>query len=190
MRVVTRVLIFVVVLAGCAGCVERSTRLTGSDFEVTVQEMANSLAASEFLAERSPTSPEIRIVTRQALNLTSDVITPAEQWMLVARVQSALPVRQMAEHRNIVFQMPPEEIARLRARGFESELTEENRPTHLMTATLRSSLRAGASDSNGLTNLRKDYYLLEYQILEIETRRLAWSGRFEFAREAAGLVID
>lgn len=176
-------------LLGCAST-PQSSRLTAGDFEVTVNEMARSLAASEFLAARTPDSPQIRIVTSKVTNLTSDVISAAEQWMLIARVQSSLAIRTMADQKNIVFQIPPEEIAMLRQRGFDVPMTPENLPTHLMTATFRSSTRVRREAQAGYADLRKDYYLLQYEIFEIQSKNLEWDGRFEFAREAFGLAID
>jgi hypothetical protein len=110
--------------------------------------------------------------------------------MLIARVQSSLPIRTMADQKNIVFQLPPEEIAMLRQRGFEVPLTPESLPTHVMTATFRSSTRARREPEAGFVDLRKDYYLLQYEIFEIQSKKLEWDGRFEFAREAFGLAID
>ena len=182
-------LLGVIAILGCAST-PQSTRLTAGDFEVTVNEMARSLAASEFLAGRNADSPQIRIVTEKVTNLTSDVISSAEQWMLIARVQSSLPIRTMADQKNIAFQIPPDEIAMLRQRGFEVPLTPENLPTHLMTATFRSSTRARREPEAGFVDLRKDYYLLQYEIFEIQSKNLEWNGQFEFAREAFGLAID
>lgn len=178
------------VLAGCATPERGSTRLTHADFDDTVQAMVTSLASSKFLAGRTPDSPQIRIVTNKVENLTSDVITAAEQWMLIARVQAAFPVQELAQKKNIVFQIPPEEAALLREKGFDSPLNPEHEPTHLMIAVFRSSTSAGSRSSAGFADVRKEYYFVEYTIIEIKSRKTAWSGSFEFAREASGLLID
>jgi hypothetical protein len=176
-------------VTGCATA-RGSTRISSADFNDTVQAMVASLAASGFLADRHERSPQVRIVTNRVLNLSSDVITPAEQWMLIARVQSAFGVQELSQRRNIVFQIPPEEIELLRRRGFDSPLNPEHAPTHLMTATILSSTRAAADPREGFATLRKDFYLIEYVIVDLETRQTAWRDRFEFARHAAGLTID
>lgn len=164
--------------------------LRASDLDVTHQQVAFQLASSGFLAGRRGDSPPIRIVIRRVENLTSDVLPPAELWMAVARVQGSLPVQDLARERNIVFQLPPEEVAALRRAGFEVPLTPENRPTHALRAVFRSSTRSGSSSGRRDTDTRKEYYFLEYMIVNLATRELEWEGSFEFAREASGLVVN
>ena len=179
----------VAVIVGCAST-GRSTRLTHGDFNDTVHAMAASLATSDFITDRTSRSPPIRIVTNKVENLSSDVISPAEQWMLIARVQTANPVQELAQKKRIVFQIPPEEIVMLQNRGFEVGLAPENAPTHLMTATIMSSSREGRDAREGIVNLRKDYYLIEFTIIELAGREKVWTDAFEIARQAAGLAID
>ena len=175
-------------LSSCSA--PQSTRLRASDFEVTAARVTAALAASDFLAQRRPDSDQIRIVTRRVENLTSDVLTPGEMWMSVARVQGSLPVAALARDRNIVFQLPPQEIERLRRAGFESPLGPENRPTHELKAVFRSATRSGSRRDTHYTDIRKEYYFLEYQIVNLSSRELVWNGSFEFAREATGLLIN
>lgn len=174
---------------GCAST-PQSTRLRASDFDVTVSEIVAQLAASDFLAERTPADPQFRIVTRSVENLTSDVLTQSEMWTAVARIQAALPLRQLAERKNIVFQMPPEQVEALRRIGLDSPPTPQNRPTHVLTAVFRSATRSGASPGTRFTDLRKEYYYFDYRIVNLATRELAWSGSVEFARAAVGLAIN
>lgn len=176
-------------LAACS-TPPQSTRLTAKDFDVTVQQVTASLSRSDFLADRRPDSPPIRIVTRRVENLTSDVLTQGEMWMAVVRVQAALPVQALAQERNVVFQMPPEEIQRLRRDGFESPLGPENMPTHELKAVFRSSTRSGLEKDDKHTDVRKEYYFLEYQVLDLSTREVVWNDAFEFAREARGLMVN
>ncbi len=180
-------------LAAVCGCAStpQTTRLRASDFDVTVNEVAARLAGSDFLARRRPDSPQIRMVARGVENLTSDVLSLSEMWTAVARVQSAFPLRELADARNIVFQMPVHQVRALREAGFDVPLTAENRPTHELFAVFRSATRSGVSAAGGgYTDLRKDYYFLEYRIVDLATRELVWSGSFEFARQASGLAIN
>lgn len=181
--------LIVVVVAGCSSA-PRSTRLQSSDFDVTISEVVSQLSTSEFLRGRTPESQQMRIVAREVENLTSDILTKSEMWMSVARVQGALPVGDLARERNIVFQIPPEEIADLRRAGFDSPMTAENRPTHSLKAVFRSSQRSGSYKDKQYTDIRKDHYYLEYLITNLTTRELDWTGSFEFAREAKGLIIN
>jgi hypothetical protein len=119
------------------------------------------------------------------------VITIAEQWMFVARVAHSLPVQELRQKKNLAMQIPPERHALLRRSGFEGELGGGADPTHVMTATFLSADRAAAvGQAENLTNRRSDFYYLEYSITDVNSREIVWSDRFEFQREAVGLVID
>ncbi|MBL0928371.1 MAG: hypothetical protein IBJ11_12100 [Phycisphaerales bacterium] len=189
MRTFAFILMLGLLAASCAAPPARTTRLRASDFEVSAAEMAQSLAASEWLAGRTAASEPARVVTNKVENLTTDVITPAEQWMVVARAVSALPITELGRAKNISFQLPPERVADLRAAGFPTELAPEDRATHVMTATFRSSTRL-ARLASGLTDARKEYYQVEYRLTDVRTRELKWTGLFEFAREARGKLVD
>jgi hypothetical protein len=58
-----------------------------------------------------------------------------------------------------------------------------------MKAVFRSATRAGA-DARGMTDIRGDYYLMEFMITSLDDSQFAWSDVVEFKREARGLVID
>ena len=174
---------------GCA-TTPQTTRLQASDFDVTVDAMVASLANSDFLRDRTPDSPRIYITTNKVENLTNDLIPVAEQWMLIARVQGALPTRQLAEQKNIRFQIPPEEVQVLRQAGFEASINSGPATTHVMTAVFRSAPRLARETGSGFVGGRTDYYYLEYSITDVVSREIVWNDAFEFKREARGLAID
>jgi hypothetical protein len=58
-----------------------------------------------------------------------------------------------------------------------------------MKAVFRSATRA-AADVRGMTDIRGDYYLMEFMITSLDDSQFAWSDVVEFKREARGLVID
>ena len=180
-----------IVMCCAVGChsTPQSTRLRLDDFNVTVQRMAESLVRSEFFTNRGPASEPVYITINKVLNLTSDIIPEAEQWMLMARVQGALSKPELAR-KNVYFQITPEQHARLRAAGFEGDLGDLPRTTHVLRAVFMSARRGERDDSHGYVTGRQDYYYLEYAILELDTRRVAWSETFEFKRQAAGLAVD
>ena len=155
--------------------------------------MAQSLTASNFLSQRGPDAPPIAIVVDHVENLSSDLLTEAEQWMLVARVRAALPLRTLADARNVRFLIPPERWRMLVEGGYVArDETERSsrRATHVMSAVLRSMRRAGAAHDGDMTDLRADIYVFAFQIMALPSRELVWSDAFEFRREARGLVID
>ncbi len=183
------VLMLLVVMLGC-GTSPQSTRLRASDFDVTVDKMVASLANSDFLRDRGPDSPRIYVTTNKVENLTNDIIPVAEQWMLIARVQGALPTRQLAEQKNIRFQIPPEEVQMLRRAGFDASINSGPATTHVMSAVFRSAPRLERALASGLVEGRTDYYYLEYTLADVTTGEIEWNDAFEFKREARGLAID
>lgn len=177
--------------AMAAGCHKpQSTRLTLGDLNALVAKMAGSLAGSDWLRERTAESPAITVVINKVENLTYDVIPPAEQWMLMARVRASLPIQTVGRQKNVFFQIAPERVAALREMGFEVDQPPAPPATHLMTATFRSSERITGSQGSEPADLREDYYYLEYRIVELASGRLVWSDAFELKRQAKGRLID
>lgn len=175
-------------LASCATPGE-STRLRASDFEVTVQQMVQSLGRSNFLAERTPDSPPAYIVINRVENLTTDLIPEAEQWMLMARVQGSMPLRELGRRKNIHFLIPPERQPLLRDAGYKEPLLSGPEATHTLAAVFRAAPRTVAAD-NRYVGRRQDYYFLQYSLAAIRSREIVWTDQFEFKREAKGLTID
>lgn len=189
-----RVIGWALAVAAIASCASepQTTRLRASDFNYTVDRMAESLAASDFLAGRGPDSPPAYITIQQVENLTSDIIPESERWMLMERVQAALNKRELAERKNLRFQIPPEHRQGLREIEGDRPRDGAGMPetTHVMEAVFISSKRAQRDREHRLVERRQDYYYLEYSISELDSRNLVWSETFEFKREAAGLAID
>ena len=168
----------------------QSTRLRASDFDETIAKMAQSLAASDFLASRDAQSPAAWVVIDKVENLTTDIIAPAEQWMLVARLQSSLPIRSLAEKKNVRFQITPERHALLRQAGYEGELGTPPKVTHTLAAVFLAAPRTNRTANRGQVSDRADFYYLEYSLLDLDTRQIVWSDTFEIRRQARGLAID
>jgi len=168
-----------------------STRLTLGDYNHAVAEITHQLVASDFIRQRTADSPPITIEINKVTNLTTDIIAPGEQWMLMARVRGALAQSPAIRQKNITFNITPERHDTLREAGFEGDLGPTTPGTHLMTATFRSfDPRTAVNAEQGFVDLRKDPYSLTYQITDLQTRRVVWHGAVEFARQASGLVID
>jgi len=175
------------VLTGCAA--PQSTRLTVGDLNYVVAEIDGQLADSDFITERTTDSEPARVMINKVLNLTGDVITPAEQWMLMARVRDRLARSATLRRKNVTFQIEPEQHDLVRDSGFDGDLGPTDPPTHVMSAVFRSSTRS-AVDRQDLTDRRLDYYFLEYRMVRVFDNQLVWTGQVEFKREALGLTID
>lgn len=182
-------LVLATVQVGC-NSPSRNSSITQDDLDVTVNKMAASLAASDFLAERTDDAPQIVLVTNKVSNLTDNLMSLTERWMLVARVQSTLPIRTMADQKNIAFVLPPERYEDLRNNGYDHEMPSGLEPTHVMTATFISNRRGAAKGSGKITSIRTNYYYLEYSITAINSREILWSDAFEFVRVSHGNIID
>lgn len=183
-------LVLLTTLSACGSGPPRTTDITQDDLDVTVNAMAASLAASDFLNERTADSPRIVLVTNRVRNLTDNIMTTTERWMLIARLQSTMPIQTMAQQKNIVFVLPPERVADLRRNGFDQDLPQGLEPTHVMTATFYSSRRAAREGKAEITNVKRNFYYLEYSITAVDSREILWSDAFEFGREARGNIID
>lgn len=176
-------------LLACASP-SRSTRMTVDDFQAMAGAMAESLLHSDALAARGPGSPPWVVSMEKVRNLTSDVMTDSEQWMIMARLRATTPLRALWDEKNVRFVLPPEAATRLNDELVESGTLAEGdpqparrTPTHMLTATFRSVTRATAE-------ARTDLYYCEFQLLDLNTGEPIWSDRFEFKRQALGHVWD
>lgn len=189
-----------VAVLGLSACAAepRSTRLTVSDLEVISREMAASLGASEALASRGPQSPLWLVSFDRLRNLSSDVLSPAEQWWVIQRVVSSQPILALSEQRNLRFVAPARPNG---AVGVSGGLQESGgghgtsgedsgsaygagrRPTHQLTGTLYSVTRATAED-------RTELYYCEFVLVDLASGETVWTDKFEFKRVAKGHVWD
>jgi len=177
-------LVFFALLPGACNRESKSTRLAADDFSVMSSEMAARLRASYFLAHRGPGSPPITVAVSKVDHLTTDLISDGEKWYLMDSVVSSEAMRAMEQEKNIRFVIPAERLASLRRRVPEaSEAGAERRPTHAMTALIRSVTRSAGRD-------RTDLYSCEFRITQLSDGEQVWSDRFEFKRTAFGRAYN
>lgn len=144
------------------------------------REMAGKLRTSRFLAGRGPDSPPLIIAVHKVENLSSDIISQAEQWYMVQKVKNSLPLAALSREKNIVFTMPAEHVRGARERGtVAQDFAKQRKPTHVMSATILSATRAAGRD-------RTDLYYCEYAITDLSTGEIVWADKFEFKRLAHG----
>lgn len=175
---------------GCASNQPQSSRLTSDDMLVAGDKMKQSLAASEFLAGRTPQSSPVVVMTNKVENLTDTIIPVGQQWSTVLRIQNAQPVQELAKQRNVKFVVPPERAEMAAGTGLEiADVGSGLRATHVLSATFTSSARTN-QDKGGLVTGKQDYYYLEFKLTEVQSRELVWSDAFEFKRQAQGILID
>lgn len=176
------------VFTGCTPKpVGESSRITVADIETMTETMAQSLMRSDALVERGPTSGPWVVSMDKVLNLSDDVMTPNEQWSILAQVRGATAIDALWDEKAIRFVIPPERVVELRdssyGQDFADGFASERQVTHTMTATFRSVTRAQAK-------VRSDLYYCEFDMLDLNTGEQVWSDRFEFKRQARGHVWD
>jgi hypothetical protein len=162
----------------CSTPGDRTTRLTTEDFTEISAQVADRLRASEFLRDRTPSSPPIAITVVPPVNYTSDIMTQGERMYVMQSVLDSLAVRSLSRERNLSFVMPAPGSDQQPSTGGEGP-SGRRPPTHTLSATFRS-----ATYSTG--DARTDAYYCQYQVTALSDGSIVWSDRFEFKRAAVG----
>jgi hypothetical protein len=159
--------------------------MTVADFDAIAAAMAASLRSSDALQGRGPDSERWVIAIDRVRNLTSDVMTPGEQWSIMHRIQDAQPIQTLYKEKNVRFVLPAEKLRRLREQGFDAPepVANQRQPTHSMTAIFRSGTRMQA-------NQRTEVYFCQFALTDLRDGQAVWSDRFEFKRLAKGHIWD
>lgn len=169
-------------LGGCAA--KQTTRIRVVDLEETTTVIADKLRASDFLAERSPASPQMVIAIQKVENLTTDLLPESDRWWMMQRVRASQPILALSRDRNIRFVIPAEHLREGMDRGnFDADFAANRSPTHEMTATFLSATRSAGKD-------RTDAYMCEYRVTDLSSGSLVWTEVFEFKRAAFGKGYD
>ncbi len=175
-----------VFLVGCAST-PQSSRITTDDLQTMASEMAESLRASDFLAQRNASSPPVYVSIDKVLNLSSDVLPEAERWRVMHDLRGRFPITSLWTEKQVRFVLPPERVQqyRLSTSGEDYDaLGSDRRVTHTITATFYSSTRTAAGES------RTDSYYCGFQMIDLATGLIVWDDRFEYKRRAIGRVLD
>jgi hypothetical protein len=184
-------LLVLLLLTGCNSApTSRSTRMTVDDLNEMSEAMAQSLARSDALRDRTPTSEPWVISIDRAQNLSSDVMTESEKWFVVQKLRSTLPIQAMSKQKNITFVIPKERLDAIRANpkldvGSDPNFGATRKPTHQMNATFRSLTRANKEGTG-----RTEAYYCEFEIMEFASAVPVWADKFEYKRGATGHIWD
>ena len=163
---------------------ERST-LSSVDLTTMTDNMAMQIAADpEVLAEFGANGP-LRVVVQPVENrLTGEVLPRGEAEVFTARVRQLLS--KHAPDR-FTWIMNRDAFYRLRSRELETidlgPAPEAMNPEFELKATFSS-----LTDENA--QKRESYYLCVYELTNLETRTLLWSGRYEVSKVAVKGGID
>ena len=156
-----------------------STRTTVDDLAALSASVAASLEGSSLLSRRGPESEPWVWAGAPMRNLSTDVMTRAEQASITQRVLGGLPLRTLAERRNLVL------LTAYDREAVPDSVVNADRlpPTHRLQGTLRAVTRAVADG-------RSDLYLAAFELLDLRSGAVVWTDRFEFKRVARGLIWD
>ena len=193
----TTVLLLTLLLAACGpSAADRSTALRGTDLVLTTDTVAQQFAASEFLRARTPEAAArapMLLRPDPLENLSDTRLTPGDQWAAISRVLFNNQMIALLREKNIAVQMPPFATEGLARAGVTiNEPPAAIAPTHVFRSRLRSLTRAGSAAGSlaAQSSQRKDTFLFEYTIIDMETRAVVWSGSTELARVATGSIVD
>jgi len=192
LRTLVTSILSVIILGALTGCEQdkgpQTTRMQISDIQQVTQEITEKLATSDFMRDRSSSSPSIVITCRKAENLSMDIVQEPELWMFVLKVETSINQTNLARSKNIVFQIPPERIEMLRKK-FPDAASGAEPPTHVMTVQIRSANRV-TENKQGYVNGQTRLYYFDYNITRLADAKVEWNGSAEFTRTAAGLLIE
>jgi hypothetical protein len=170
-------------VSGCAAA-RQSTALTLDDMEVTAAELKTKLLDSNFMKGRGPDSPPIVIAIQKPQNLSRDIIPESEEWMLMQRIRQAAPIHELRQQKAIMFVIPAEQVSSGIDKGaFYQGDMDQRKPTHVMTATIRSATRQAQQH-------RTDLYQMELVIVELAGGEVVFQNSVEFKRVATGKAYD
>lgn len=175
-----------VTLASCRADQSNTTRFSVEDFEEMGAKMAKSLQACRAIQERTPTDAPWTVSVQKVTNLSSDILTPGEQWFAVKKVQASAPIQKMWDSHRIRFVLNADEAALQTGRHpeeFDANFSKDRKVTHVITATYRSATRNQA-------DARTDLYVCIFEMKDLKTGQSVWSDEFTIKRQAFGSLRD
>jgi hypothetical protein len=180
-------LLGLLVATGCRSAAPRSSQMTVDDYRSIAADIAESLRADlakGFLSDRTAESPRMVIAFQQVLNYTTDNMSTGAKWYLMKSVVDSLP-KSFLHEKNIVFVMSAEQLrAAIKIGTVEPDTGAARHPTHTLTAKFRSASRLAGKTG------RTDYYLCSYEINDLVTGEVVYTGQAEFTRWARGRSFD
>lgn len=173
--------------AGCASK-PKSTVMQVQDYELVGndigQQLADAMATNEVFASRNADSPRMVIAMQKVVNLTSDQMSAGAKWYLMYKVRSSSGIQKLGRERNIAFVIAAEDLQRAKQIGsINAEIGAERAPTHVMSATFKSTRRTG-------DEARTDLYYATFEITDLATGEIIWSGDVAFKRIGFGKSYD
>lgn len=180
-----------VVLSGCGAGKPRSSALRAADMEMSCAEIQSQLAASPFLAQRHAESPEVVLVPGAMENRSYERLSRLDRFGATVRMLNDPLMRELFARTNVRVIEPPDDTGVYKGLGLVADgSTGTLAPTHIVNATFGSVQRQASGTAAKTSDFRKDLFLIQFEVVNVGSREMVWSGSFEFARVAYGELID
>jgi hypothetical protein len=179
--------LFPLLLAGCAGAVAagRNTALDGVDLVAMTSDMATKIVADPEVQKAIAEEGSLKVVVQPVENLmVGEVLPRGPSEAFTARVRTLLA---KAAPGNFTWIMNRDAFYRLRDQELEGvELgpsPEAINPRYALQARFSS-----LTDED--LKHRSSYYLCVYELLNLETRAVLWSDKYEVKKTAVKGFLD
>lgn len=173
--------------------VPRTTRYQAADIDLSVESIQQQLVEHPFIQSRDESSPPIRLMPFELENQSNERLSRVDQWAAVSRVFLNPDVLELLGEKNIHVVMPPDATHRLEqfgVDGLRDRTVDRELATHAIRAVFMSSTRVAGDGSGDVADARRDDFLIDYSISEVDSGRMVWSGAVEIARYAHGVLAD
>jgi hypothetical protein len=173
----------VVSLASCAAPRINTTMLSTDDYLVMTDRMARELAAHPVMRERTSASEPWVFSLDRVENRTEHLMSDSERWSTMARFRALLSQSLLANERNVRFVLPPEQWSRYAGEDWRSQANPRVTPTHVLRAVFRT-------DTQSAMAYRTDAYLCEFQLTDLRSGEIVWSGAYQTKRAITRNSLD
>ncbi len=178
-------------LAACSGGKPKSSALRTADMQMSCDEIRQQFAQSEFLAGRNAESPGIVLVPGTMENRSYERLSRLDRYGATVRLLNDPAVRDLFARTNIRVVEPPDHAGVYRGLGLTADQSAPGLPpTHVLQASFSSAQRQAAGTAKNASDLRKDLFYIQFDVVDLKSREKIWSGSSEFARVAFGELID
>ena len=174
------------VLSGCTGAVQsgRNTALDGVDLVAMTDDMAGKIVADPQVQRAFREEGKLKVVVQPVENeMVGEVLPRGPAEAFTARVRALLAE---AVPENFTWIMNRDAFYRLRQQELDVDLgpsPEAIDPRYALQARFRS-----LTDED--VKHRSSYYLCVYELMDLQTRNILWSGKYEVKKIAVKGFLD
>lgn len=162
----------------------RNTALDAVDLLKMTDDMAMQIAGDPQVAEAYALQGPLTIVVQPVENLmTAEVLPRGPAEAFTGRVRSLLSKH---DRQRFVWVMNRDAFYRLKQQELDFDVgpsPDNLNPRYALTATFRS-----LADED--PKRRKSYYLCTYELSDLQTRQILWTGRYEVSKVAVKGFLD